>query len=60
VLACPNHTLALVDGTAIVAQPEACDYTGACELACPTDAIDRLFEIVFSDDSRDPLAMPIE
>ena len=34
------------DGLAVVATPEACNYTGLCEAACPTGAIQRPFEIV--------------
>jgi ferredoxin len=30
------------DGT-----PEACDYTGACQAICPTEAISLTYEIVF-------------
>jgi len=34
------------DGLAVVVAPEACNYTGLCEAACPTEAIQRLFEVV--------------
>ena len=37
------------DGKAIVAAPEACNYTGLCEAICPTGAIQRPFEIVILD-----------
>jgi NAD-dependent dihydropyrimidine dehydrogenase PreA subunit len=42
--------LAVKDGLAVVAAPEACNYTGLCEAACPTQAIQRLFEIVILDE----------
>jgi len=35
--------------TAIVARPEACDYSGLCEMICPRQAIQRPFEVVVGD-----------
>jgi len=34
---------------AVVARPEACDYTGLCEMICPRGAIQRPIEIVVHD-----------
>jgi len=49
---CPSGVLALQDGQAVVARPEACAYTGLCEMACPTGAIQRPFEIVLLDGEK--------
>ena len=43
---CPNRALALNDQQAIVARPDQCDYAGYCELICPTQAIERPFQII--------------
>ncbi|MBI1882499.1 MAG: 4Fe-4S binding protein [Chloroflexi bacterium] len=48
---CPNDALALINDTAVVSRPEACNYTGACQEICPTEAISLTYEIVFFDDS---------
>jgi formate hydrogenlyase subunit 6/NADH:ubiquinone oxidoreductase subunit I len=32
---------------AVVTDPEACDYTGACQEICPTEAINLTYEIIF-------------
>jgi hypothetical protein len=45
--------LALRDDRAVVARPEACTYTGLCELSCPMLAIQRPFEIVALDSLTD-------
>jgi len=47
---CPTGALAVENGKAIVATPEACNYTGLCEAICPTRAIRRPFEIVVLDE----------
>jgi formate hydrogenlyase subunit 6/NADH:ubiquinone oxidoreductase subunit I len=52
VYVCPNHALALVNKVAIVATPEACNYTGACQEICPTEAISLTYEIIFVDKSN--------
>jgi len=44
---CPNQVLAMRREWAIVAKPGACNYSGACQEACPTQAITLPFEIVF-------------
>lgn len=41
------------DSKAIVATPEACNYTGLCEAICPTGAIQRPFEIIALDEKTD-------
>lgn len=45
VSACPNGTLGLAAGAAVVARPAACRYTGTCELVCPDDAIHLFFVV---------------
>jgi len=37
----------LKDDIAIVANPQACAYSGYCERICPVDAISRPFQIMF-------------
>ena len=44
--ACPTKALGIQDGSAVVARPLACEYTGMCEAVCPLNAITRPFEIV--------------
>ncbi len=44
---CPNQVLALVDDIAVVAKPDACQYTGHCQEVCPTQAITLTYKIVF-------------
>jgi NAD-dependent dihydropyrimidine dehydrogenase PreA subunit len=51
VRACPSHALALEQGKAIVARPDACQYDGYCELICPVQAINRPFLIKWSSES---------
>jgi len=46
VCACPSRALALEQGKAIVARPEACRYDGCCEMICPVQAINRPFLII--------------
>jgi formate hydrogenlyase subunit 6/NADH:ubiquinone oxidoreductase subunit I len=45
---CPGGTLAVKNGTIVIANPQACQYRGYCEQLCPTYAISRPFEIIFS------------
>jgi NAD-dependent dihydropyrimidine dehydrogenase PreA subunit len=47
--ACPTKALALREGKAVVANPLACEYSGLCEVVCPTQAITRPFEIVMAE-----------
>ena len=44
---CPKQALAMLGNIAIVATPEACDYVGACQEICPTQAISLTYEIHF-------------
>lgn len=44
---CPQQVLAVCDNIAVVTNPEACTYTGACQEICPTEAISLTYEIVF-------------
>ena len=45
--ACAPHALALVDGKAILARPDLCEYDGGCEPACPEGAIALPYLILF-------------
>jgi len=45
--ACAPHALALVDGKAVLARPDLCEYEGGCEPACPEGAIVLPYLIVF-------------
>ena len=49
---CPHQVWSLVDNVAAVTNPEACDYTGACQEICPTEAISLIYEIVFPRESE--------
>lgn len=44
--ACPSHALAQRDGKAAVTAPQACTYCAACEIVCPTGAIELPYIIV--------------
>ncbi len=44
---CPHDVLAVVDNIAVVKNAPACEYTGACQEICPTEAITLVYEIVF-------------
>jgi len=46
---CPSGVLSLENGKAVVSDPLACDYHGFCERVCPVQAIQRPFEIVFTE-----------
>lgn len=48
--ACQAGVLALVEGKAVLAHPDRCEYDAACEPACPTGAIQLPFAIVLADD----------
>ena len=43
---CPKQALAMRDNVAVVANPKACDYIGACQEICPTEAISLTYEIL--------------
>ncbi|MGD2206555.1 MAG: ferredoxin family protein [Anaerolineae bacterium] len=43
---CPGGALELNGSVAVVAWPEACDYSGLCEMICRRQAIRRPFEVV--------------
>jgi MinD superfamily P-loop ATPase len=45
--ACRPHALALVDGKAVLARPDLCEYDGGCEPACPEGAIALPYLITF-------------
>lgn len=44
---CPNNVFSLINDTAVITNPEACDYVGACQEICPTEAISLTYELVF-------------
>ena len=44
---CPTGVMALVDGKALIVNPELCAFDGSCEDACPNGAIGRPFIVVF-------------
>ena len=50
---CPNDALAFINNMAVVSRPEACNYTGACQEICPTEAISLTYEIVFCKTGRE-------
>lgn len=46
VAACPTEVLELVDGQALLAEPAACNYCGACESICPVQAIALPYQVI--------------
>ena len=44
---CPNHVLGFINELPIIIHAQACDYTGACQEICPTEAISLTYEIRF-------------
>ena len=46
---CQPRALALVDGKAVIAAPDVCEYEGGCEPACPVGAIQLPFLVVFGE-----------
>ena len=66
--ACHPRALALVEGKAVLARPDLCEYEGGCEPACPVGAITLPYFILFATTNptdgvglrgaglRDPLA----
>jgi MinD superfamily P-loop ATPase len=44
--ACPYDVLSLFNGKAVISQPQACEYSGHCEMICPVHAINRPFQIL--------------
>jgi NAD-dependent dihydropyrimidine dehydrogenase PreA subunit len=38
----------MLDGKAVIAHPELCDYDGRCEDVCPVGAVELPYEIVFA------------
>ena len=43
---CPFGIVALVNGKAVIVNPENCDYCTDCETFCPSGAIRCSFEII--------------
>ena len=50
IVACPTDALELVNGTAVLANPTACNYSADCEAVCPVDAIALPYQIVSESD----------
>jgi ferredoxin len=50
---CPTTALMLVNGVAVLAQPNTCNYSGYCETVCPVEAIALPYLIVLEADERD-------
>jgi NAD-dependent dihydropyrimidine dehydrogenase PreA subunit len=46
VVVCDAGALALVDGKAVLAHPDRCEYDGRCEPICPADAIQLPYIVV--------------
>jgi ferredoxin len=46
VRACLSGALSLSNAVAQVTHPDRCEYTGACQDVCPTNAISLMFELV--------------
>jgi ferredoxin len=46
--ACRPRALALVEGKAVLAQPDLCEYEGGCEPACPVGAVTLPYLILFA------------
>jgi len=44
---CPNSALIMVNNLPIIANPKDCDYAGACQEICPTEAISLTYEFSF-------------
>ncbi|MFW5942396.1 MAG: ATP-binding protein [Chloroflexota bacterium] len=53
VVACPTQALAMEGDLAVVANPQACNYSAYCEAVCPVDAIALPYQIVWGDDSTE-------
>lgn len=47
---CPTDALDMVEGVAMVSEPEACDYCGECEMICPEEAISLPYQVVLAVD----------
>jgi len=47
--ACQAGALALLDGKAVLAFPDRCEYDAACEPACPVHAIELPYAILLLD-----------
>lgn len=47
--ACLGEAVDIVEGKAVVARPEDCDYCTECEVLCPEGAISCPFEIVLEE-----------
>lgn len=43
---CPTAALGLVNDLAVIEEPAACNYCGACEIICLVDAIALPFQII--------------
>lgn len=50
ITACPTYALKLLEGVAVVREPEACNYCGICEMICPVEAVSLPYQIVLGSD----------
>ncbi len=48
VTACKPAALAMVEGKAILAHPDRCQYDGACEPICPVGAIQLPYMVILA------------
>ena len=46
---CQPRALALVDGVAVLARPDLCEYDGGCEPICPAGAIALPYLVLFAE-----------
>ena len=50
---CPVHAVVLIEGKAVIVDPEGCYYCTDCEEVCPAAAIRCPFEIILVDPEGD-------
>lgn len=50
IITCPTDALELINGTAVIANPTACNYSAVCEAVCPVAAIALPYQIVLESD----------
>ena len=48
--ACPEHALALVNGSLVFANPQNCVYCATCEETCPENAVCCEFDICWAEE----------
>lgn len=50
IVVCPTDALELVNGTAVITNSSACNYSAVCEAICPVDAIALPYQIILESD----------